>query len=80
MVRFVFAQNQRKTNHLHIKFATYLHENVPLSETVHHLSGPYTYVLTRGAVCEFSVILVCVRCVLVCVVGVCGYVCGRVCW
>ena len=67
------------TNDLHVSIATRLHENVPLSGTVHHLSGPDMFALTRGAVCGC---VVCVGVLLVCcwcVVGVFGFVCWLVC-
>ena len=49
------------------------HENVSLPGTVHRLSGPDMFALTRGAVC-----VVCNVCV---VVWVCEYVqCVGVCW
>ena len=55
------------TNDLHASIVPRLHENVPLSGTVHHLSGPDMFALTRSAVC----VCVCVVCSL--------WVCG-VCW
>ena len=45
------ASERNKTNDLHVSIATRLHENAPLSGTVHHLSGPDMFALTRGAVC-----------------------------
>ena len=60
------------TNDLHVGIATRLHENVHLSCTVHHLSGPDMFALTRGAVCVcvLCVMWVCVRCVGMCSVWV----------
>ena len=65
-------------NDLHVSIATRLHENMPLLGTVHHLSGPDMFALTRGVVCvvcnvSVGVCGVClVVCVLVCVVCGCG--------
>ena len=61
------ASERNEMNDLHASIATRLHENAPLSGTIHHLSGPDMFALTRGAVC------VCVVCnVSVC--ALCGYV------
>ena len=63
-------------NDLHVSIATRLHEHAPLSNTVHHLSGPNTDALPQGAVvcvvCNVSVSALCeyVQCVGVVCVGV----------
>ena len=81
------------TKDLHVSIATRLHENVPLSGTVHHLPGPNICALTQNTlkitvgtmafryfhgVCVVFVCNVCVRCVGVCSAWVwCVLVC---CW
>ena len=74
------------TNDLHVSIVPRLHENVPLSGTDHHLSGPDMFALTRCAVCAVCVwvcvcvcVGVCLFCwVFGCVWLVCVVVCGRV--
>ena len=77
------APYPRITNDLHISIATNLHENVPLSSTVHRLSGPKIYALTQNTlkITVGCVVGVWLWCVLVCVVCWCvSCVVCVVCW